>query len=683
MLAAPDRPASARSRCSRRRTATTQLLGAGRRPGPHLGPRRPRSSHRSPAAVTSLQYLDQRIRKEAYDVELMPRRGSPRRDSRWLRRPLGRPAARARRRTRHGPGCGASCCSPEYHEQNLVQRLLDLARATDRPRAGSRRAGAAAVDVRRDAGLPAAARLALVWLLSRTRRTRRRPRRVGPVLDDDVVTAAELRARAEAALADGGRAEALVDGFRALAVRQVERGRLEDPRAPRRTRWRWPWPRQYPAARPARRGQRPAVRRWCSTATGRPRREQATGVLRARRRAGGRADERGHRDRRRSTRDAPSWCGLRGPPPCRAGHRRWDAVAALAVVVLLGERRPDRRRRIDPDNPGPTAPGPRAGARRRGRRRQRRPRRRRRWRRPTSTRRHHRGRHLDRATSARPRRGGCSPTPTAHRLVLVDPGPGLVEALGTCEPPSRAALGRRPGRAAAPTRLFADLAVRGRPRAGLPGRRAASPATDGSWSWRARRRSDAARRRRRPLTNDQVLRADNAAVAAAAARPARPAGLVRPHARRPRRPTTASASQTLLPALARARPVAASRSPCIALVRVAGPPARAAGHRAAAGRREGDRDHPEPAAGSTAGPATGPRRRGAAAGDPRRGRRRGCGLAGARRRRPRPRGGPAHRPRRGRGGRAAGAAAHRPPTDHALITLARALAELDREVRRT
>jgi hypothetical protein len=44
----------------------------------------------------------------------------------------------------------------------------------------------------------------------------------------ELLTAAELRRRAERALAEGRHAEAVVEGFRALAVRQVERGRLED-----------------------------------------------------------------------------------------------------------------------------------------------------------------------------------------------------------------------------------------------------------------------------------------------------------------------------------------------------------------------------------------------------------------------------------------------------------------------
>ena len=48
------------------------------------------------------------------------------------------------------------------------------------------------------------------------------------MLTEEVVTAAELRARAERALAEGRFADALVDAFRAVAVRQVERGRIDD-----------------------------------------------------------------------------------------------------------------------------------------------------------------------------------------------------------------------------------------------------------------------------------------------------------------------------------------------------------------------------------------------------------------------------------------------------------------------
>lgn len=113
---------------------------------------------------------------------------------------------------------------PEYHQQNVVERLITWV---------ERQLGGGLAT----AGLLSTAAAILVfllllgafgWLLSRIQRTRRSRAAAGPVLGHEVVTAAELRARAEAALADGRPEEALVDGFRALAVRQVERGRLDD-----------------------------------------------------------------------------------------------------------------------------------------------------------------------------------------------------------------------------------------------------------------------------------------------------------------------------------------------------------------------------------------------------------------------------------------------------------------------
>ena len=68
----------------------------------------------------------------------------------------------------------------------------------------------------------------LGWLLSRGQHTRTARPCAGPVLGAGAVTAAQLRGRAEAALAEGRHDDALVDAFRALAVRQVERGRLDD-----------------------------------------------------------------------------------------------------------------------------------------------------------------------------------------------------------------------------------------------------------------------------------------------------------------------------------------------------------------------------------------------------------------------------------------------------------------------
>jgi len=70
--------------------------------------------------------------------------------------------------------------------------------------------------------------LALGLLLSRVRGdAARRAAVLGPVLAHRV-SADEHRARAEAALATGDAREAVVEGYRALAVRQVERRRVDD-----------------------------------------------------------------------------------------------------------------------------------------------------------------------------------------------------------------------------------------------------------------------------------------------------------------------------------------------------------------------------------------------------------------------------------------------------------------------
>ena len=116
---------------------------------------------------------------------------------------------------------------PEYHDEDLLGHLLDWVERTLRD------------------GLDAASRvpplstfvamvllcllaLALAWLVSRARGSGAAAPASGPVLGDERVAAAVLRTRAETALAEGRYDDALVDGFRALAVRQVERGRLAD-----------------------------------------------------------------------------------------------------------------------------------------------------------------------------------------------------------------------------------------------------------------------------------------------------------------------------------------------------------------------------------------------------------------------------------------------------------------------
>jgi hypothetical protein len=114
---------------------------------------------------------------------------------------------------------------PEYHQQNLAQQIYDwivrriydgLDAASEAPPLSTFAAMVLLV------GLVAL----LVYLVSQARRTARTRSSSQPVLTDEVITAAELRARAEAALDAGDFAAALVDAYRALAVRQVERGRL-------------------------------------------------------------------------------------------------------------------------------------------------------------------------------------------------------------------------------------------------------------------------------------------------------------------------------------------------------------------------------------------------------------------------------------------------------------------------
>ncbi len=116
---------------------------------------------------------------------------------------------------------------PEYHQQNLFQEVLNwlirkigtgLDRASHAPPLSTLMAMLIFV----------ALALALAWLISRARHTARDKDDNRAVLTEEVVTADELRARAEAALEAGRFEEAVVEGFRAVAVRQVERGRLSD-----------------------------------------------------------------------------------------------------------------------------------------------------------------------------------------------------------------------------------------------------------------------------------------------------------------------------------------------------------------------------------------------------------------------------------------------------------------------
>lgn len=115
----------------------------------------------------------------------------------------------------------------EYHSGDLWSRLLDWLWRRFQGGVGTASGwGNLATFV--TLLLAAALVLALAWTLSRLRRDRRRRAARQAVLPRSHASAAELRRRAEAALADGRHDEAVVDGFRAVTARQVERGRLDD-----------------------------------------------------------------------------------------------------------------------------------------------------------------------------------------------------------------------------------------------------------------------------------------------------------------------------------------------------------------------------------------------------------------------------------------------------------------------
>lgn len=115
----------------------------------------------------------------------------------------------------------------EYHRQQLVQRILDwLARRLEGGVGAA--SGTSALTTVVTMFVVAVLVVGLVLLVTRVRRDRRRQARSGQVLTEGRVSSGELRRRAEEALAAGRYADAVTDAYRALAVRQVERGRLAD-----------------------------------------------------------------------------------------------------------------------------------------------------------------------------------------------------------------------------------------------------------------------------------------------------------------------------------------------------------------------------------------------------------------------------------------------------------------------
>lgn len=116
---------------------------------------------------------------------------------------------------------------PEYQERDLLGRVL---RWFDRQLVGLVDAAAGVDGLALVAAMVVLVLLvvALAWLLGRLRRSGRRAGQPGPVLGDERASARELRDRAREAYQDGRYDAAVVDGFRALVLEQVERGALPD-----------------------------------------------------------------------------------------------------------------------------------------------------------------------------------------------------------------------------------------------------------------------------------------------------------------------------------------------------------------------------------------------------------------------------------------------------------------------
>jgi hypothetical protein len=115
----------------------------------------------------------------------------------------------------------------EYHRRQLLQRILGwLWRRLEGGVGAASGTGWVATFVTMLIG--AALVVGLVRIVSRVRRNRPTRAQRDVLGTDGRPSAADLRRRAEAAFASGRYGDAVTDAFRALAVRQVERGRLHD-----------------------------------------------------------------------------------------------------------------------------------------------------------------------------------------------------------------------------------------------------------------------------------------------------------------------------------------------------------------------------------------------------------------------------------------------------------------------
>ena len=115
---------------------------------------------------------------------------------------------------------------PAYHQDDVLQRVLDwlVRRIRDVLDAAS---SAPPLSVFAAMAIGLVLALALIWLSTRARTAPQQRSGRDSVLPDASISATQWRERAERALAEERHSGALVDAFRALVARQVERGRLD------------------------------------------------------------------------------------------------------------------------------------------------------------------------------------------------------------------------------------------------------------------------------------------------------------------------------------------------------------------------------------------------------------------------------------------------------------------------
>ena len=118
---------------------------------------------------------------------------------------------------------------PEYDDTDLLQRIRDwLSERLSGPTRTPDPSGFALAQSIASWVVLLVLVLVLAWLLSRARWSRSEQTARRSLFGEEVASAAELRRRAEQALADGRCSDAVVDGYRALALRQIEVGVIED-----------------------------------------------------------------------------------------------------------------------------------------------------------------------------------------------------------------------------------------------------------------------------------------------------------------------------------------------------------------------------------------------------------------------------------------------------------------------